>query len=517
MDPKEHYKQLRRLTADQLWTTQVPRFDKASAEERPKMVAIIRAVGSTLGEEATTQLKAQAREWLRVLLDDPDEKVRRYAVQALPKLGAGSVDENELLGLLQSTKSTTERKHVIDSLSKVGSKATLAALEDLDAEASLAVEQRARATVARRQAESKILADARLMNVHELRIQLRCREGLETLLEDEVLRLSGSRFTVVKQRRGLVSVSAAHSVSLEDIHQLRIFSDAAFQLGTTAPGDLAAVAKCIASEHAHELFSKLTEGPLRYRIELSDVLTKGQLKQITEGVFQARPQLLNDSREAPWQINLHEESGRWSVELQPRLRPDPRFAYRVGDVPASSHPPLAAAMARLAEAQPSDVVWDPFCGSGLELIERGLLGRLRGIYGTDLNGNAILTAQKNLKSAKVSATTTRFICCDFRRLQELAELRPGSLTLIISNPPLGRRVPVPEMRQLMQDVFAQASILLGPTGRMVLINPAPDIRIPHNMRRVYRQVVDLGGFDGTLEKYVRFESAPIVKRSPVRR
>ena len=71
---------------------------------------------------------------------------------------------------------------------------------------------------------------------------------------------------------------------------------------------------------------------------------------------------------------VREKGQRATVELWPRGLPDPRFAYRVAHVPASSHPTLAAALARVAGARPDDVVWDPFVGAATELVERARLG-----------------------------------------------------------------------------------------------------------------------------------------------
>src|SRR5262249_54450255 len=83
---------------------------------------------------------------------------------------------------------------------------------------------------------------------------------------------------------------------------------------------------------------------------------------------------------------------RLAVELWPRGLPDPRFAYRVAHVPASSHPTLAAALARVAGARVDDVVWDAFVGAATELIERARLGPVRALYGTDVDEAALARA-----------------------------------------------------------------------------------------------------------------------------
>src|SRR5687768_13505516 len=99
---KELYKELRALTCQQLWGAEVPRFDQATPEERIKRVSLIRAVGVVFSESGTEAQKNAVRPWLHRLLQDPAEKIRRYAMAALPKIGAGPKEEAELLALLRT-------------------------------------------------------------------------------------------------------------------------------------------------------------------------------------------------------------------------------------------------------------------------------------------------------------------------------------------------------------------------------------------------------------------------------
>ncbi|MBJ7391460.1 MAG: hypothetical protein JHC85_07845, partial [Chthoniobacterales bacterium] len=81
------YKRLRNLPKGQLWKSEVPRFDAASPRERMQGVALIRALGSIFSRFGTEEEKAAVRRWLMALLKDPQEKIRRYAMAALPKIG----------------------------------------------------------------------------------------------------------------------------------------------------------------------------------------------------------------------------------------------------------------------------------------------------------------------------------------------------------------------------------------------------------------------------------------------
>jgi tRNA G10 N-methylase Trm11 len=174
----------------------------------------------------------------------------------------------------------------------------------------------------------------------------------------------------------------------------------------------------------------------------------------------------------------------------------------VGDIPAASHPPLAACLARLAGRVEGDIVWDPFCGSGLELIERALQGGVARCIGTDLSEDALATARANLDSA-VKDTSATLVCCDFRDHSTVPDLRPGTVSLVVSNPPLGRRVPIPDLSGLIADFFAASSSVLRKGGRLVFVNPVSVQPRGLPLRLDRQQKIDLGGFHCRLEKYTK--------------
>jgi tRNA G10 N-methylase Trm11 len=208
------------------------------------------------------------------------------------------------------------------------------------------------------------------------------------------------------------------------------------------------------------------------------------------------------------------------LELSPRRTLDPRFQYRQSRepatpaadlpveivpeaVPAASHPPLAACLARFAGRKENEVVWDPFCGSGLELIERALLGGVRTLVGTDHEPIAVRAAARNFASSGVQGVTAQFFCCDFHDWSTIPSLGPNQVSLILTNPPMGRRVPVPNLRVLIEDLFAVAAGVLRPGGRLVLANPLRQNRTHPGLKLQSEYLVDLGGFHCRLQKYVK--------------
>jgi len=507
---KELYKQLRVLTCDQLWNDEVPQFDRASPQERIERVGLVRAVGVVFSESGTGAQRDAVRPWLSALLNDPQEKIRRYAMAALPKIGAGAGEETELLSLLKTTTVDREKKFVGKALDKIGGAATL---EEIGKGSLLPqTEQKVKASVARNQA-SIIRMDRALSHFAGLQIHLRGRSGLEEIVRDEVEQSARVRakFRIDEVVPGLVALTPTAPFSLGDIYTLRCFGTVGFVLGAVdgphhenSEKSIEKMAAIIASELSRRVFKTFTEGPIRYRLDFVEKgHQRGAVRLFANRAYALCPEILNDSRSAPWTISIHpNRKGNW-VELIPRLSPDPRFAYRREDVPAASHPPLAASMAWLAGNHENEIVWDPFCGSGLELIERALLGGVRMAYGTDRSAEAITITGENFATANRNPVPSRFICCDFRDFPRIEGLRENSLTLIITNPPMGKRVPIPNLRGLIEDLFSIAAKMLKPGGRLIFANPFRIQSPDPSLKLQSRRVVDFGGFNCALELYLK--------------
>jgi 23S rRNA G2445 N2-methylase RlmL len=494
---KELYQKLRRLPWEKLWGEEVPGFDAATPAERAERVAVVRAVGVVFSESGPRELSNEVRGWLRNLLNDPVEKVRRYAMNALPKAGAGREEESELLDLLRKTNIDREKKFLAGALEKIGGEQTLAVARGLLPQ----TEQKARAAVARSGSPGAIQMDRVLEDFAGVTVHLRGRRGLEGIVRQEVNAEAPRAFRVLDQSDGLVVIEPVAPFSLADIYKLRCFGTAGFCLGAV-PADR--LAELIASPLALRLFRTFTEGVARYRI---DYVSKGHqraaVRELANRVYALCPEILNDPRSALWAMDVHSTAGGEMAELRPRLIPDPRFAYRLQDIPAASHPPLAAGMARLAGRMEEEIVWDPFCGSGVELVECARRGGARRLFGTDLSAGAIAVAENNLTAAGIAPADAQLICCDFREHESIEGLEAGRVSLIITNPPLGMRVPVPDLRQLIADLFSVAAVALRPGGRLVFVNPLRE-EFPHRLLKLRsRQLVDMSGFDCRMEMYVK--------------
>jgi 23S rRNA G2445 N2-methylase RlmL len=467
-------------------------------------------VGVVFSESGSAAQKDAAREWLLGLLHDPAEKIRRYAVAALPKIGVGPREEAELLSLLRSTEIEREKKFLGEALDKIGGAATLQTIAAGAADLHPQTEQKVKASVARAESPSTIRMDSVFSNFGRMRIHLRARKGLERIVRDEVEQSPRTQhlFRIGFVGSGLVELIPAASFTLADIYSLRCFAAIGLVLGVVKASSeddaVEAIASAIASPLSLRVLKTFTEGSIRYRLSFeSKGHQRSAVRLVANRAYALCPEILNDPRNAPWAVDIHPSKKGDLVELRPRLSPDPRFSYRERDVPAASHPPLAACMARLAGSVDGDIVWDPFCGSGLELIERTLLGGVRQVYGTDLSSAAIAKTQRNFAAAHRESVKAQFTCADFHDFEKIAGLGKESVTLIITNPPMGRRVPVRNLRQLIEDLLTVAARALKPGGRLVFPNPIKTESLHKSLRLESRQIVDLGGFECRLEVYVK--------------
>ena len=258
-----------------------------------------------------------------------------------------------------------------------------------------------------------------------------------------------------------------------------------------------------------------TAGEPRYRLEFAGRgHQRGAVRQVVDRAYALSPSILNDSRQSLWSVDVIPETssstpsgrGESMVELRPRLYPDPRLGYRQDDIAAASHPPLAACMVRLAGVKPDEIVWDPFCGSGLELVERSLRGGVVMAYGTDLDAKAIAVARENFDAARrdnprMGGARAEMVECDFRDAATKAGISAGSISLMITNPPLGRRVRIKDMQGLFSDLYAAASCALKVGGRLVFVNPLRTGPSDPSLKLEFQKTVDLGGFNCRLEMY----------------
>lgn len=227
-----------------------------------------------------------------------------------------------------------------------------------------------------------------------------------------------------------------------------------FAVADASPGaDIAGVLTA-----AHHTMRQVTTGPLRYRLDWPGA-TAAKIHEVAVAVHGAHPDMINDPRGAAWHIGLHRPYWvAWPVGVE-----DGRFAWREGQVPAASHPTLAAALAFLARPIAGDRVWDPFCGSGAELVECGVLAPGAALLGSDTSPEAIGIARRNLAAAGHGARAEL-------GLADALASWPDA-TVVITNPPHGGRVKADTVA-LHTRFFAHVAARLPRGGRLAWIRHA---------------------------------------------
>lgn len=328
-------------------------------------------------------------------------------------------------------------------------------------------------------------------------VALYCRRGLEELTL-EAARIGG--LSAREGGPGLVLIAmrgdsnALSSGPFSALTAIRYWHDAGFVF-TFRPGwNLAQIADWLASD----VGPLLVPFGVRARFDWGE--SRAANWEFAAALTQARSLLVNAPRQADWEMMLDRPAGR--LVAKPRFKSfDLRFDWREKGVPASSHAPLAAALAALAKIQSGEVVWDPFCGAGTEIIEGALAQTGATFIGSDLDPVAVDSAKHNARLAGVKA---EWVPGDFRERGSSL----NKLDIILTNPPLGRRVATGDAVALADALIDLAAERLTPgSGRLVWIPPDRH-RALQRVRQLgfqvaYLKSVDLGGFDGEIQVLIK--------------
>jgi precorrin-6B methylase 2 len=418
-------------------------------------------------------------------MTDASPRVRRAAASALGKLGGDDARAALLARFDASDVTPDERRTLVEALGKLGDRDVLARLRALDpgSDAELA-RRRDRALLmierdSRRTDESQIAID--LAPPAPLVVRLHCKPGLAELLAAD---FPGA------VARGDAAIDVTLAAPWSTLHASRLWASAGIRIAVR--GELP---DTIASAPVRALLQAWTRGPIRWRLGFASGHRRATVWRVARDVTARAPELVNDPTQTAWDVLVDADDR--ALELVPRRADDPRFSWRIAEVPAASHPTVAAALARIAGARDDDRVWDPFVGSGAELVERARLGPVRSLAGSDLDEAALAAARQNLAAAGLSA---ELACADARTHA------PGPVDLIITNPPLGSRVRL-DAGGLLVEALPHFARQLAPGGRLVWITPAPKRTSPvaerAGLRRTRELAVDLGGVRGVLERWER--------------
>jgi precorrin-6B methylase 2 len=481
------------------------RFAEVDEGARARLIGVLGLLARQGDDEARGCVIAETR--------SASPRVRKACAIALGKLDGDDARAALLARWDAGDAQPDERRALAEALGKVGGDDALARLTALESgqDAELA-RRRDRALLmagraATREDDSAIVLD--VPPPEPVAMTLGCRIGLASLLVEELTALG----MAPTRRADVVDLTLA--APLHTLFASRLWATAAVRMSLEGapranarrgrPGDgqrvadpdalAQAITRRITAPATRALLRTWTHGSIRWRLGFAKGHKRAIVWRVARDVTAAAPELVNDPAATTWDLLVDDEA--WTLELVPRRLADPRFAWRVAEVPAASHPTVAAALAWVAEVRPDDRVWDPFCGAGAELIERARRGPYRSLLGTDVDPAALEAARANASAAGLAIELA---------LADARSHTPGPVELVITNPPLGSRVQL-DAAALLVAALPQLASQLAPGGRLVWITPAHRKTTPVaeqlGLRRTRALPVDLGGVRGQLERWDR--------------
>lgn len=415
-------------------------------------------------------------------LEDEDWKVRRNSAIALGKAG----DEQSVTSVL---KALQEEKDPRVRTSLILSFGRLAAVRDIPLLAHIEFTTDQERVAAQKVADrfSAIMGAAPIVDTYaplspNVSVEVWSRGGVADIVAVEAvdndldaIMLTSDRVRVRNppNLNAVLSIrSALFPVMLLDLSN-----------GDTNPF---AVGKAFDESIVVEEMLRLTKGtPVPYRLTVkpgglpSNLKRRDWISQFEAGC----KRLVNRATGYSWEVLVRTVNNRFLLGARPACD-DGRFAYRKLDVPASIHPTLAAAAVRLAPTQASDLIVDPFCGSGTLLAERALLAPYSRLIGIDRDQKALLAARTNLASVQRLSLELS----DFATL-----IKYAPVDTIITNPPYGLRVSTGSSARRLHGKLDQiAAETLRSGGTLISFRP-PAFPSPRGLKVIQRKRVDAGG------------------------
>jgi tRNA (guanine6-N2)-methyltransferase len=169
-----------------------------------------------------------------------------------------------------------------------------------------------------------------------------------------------------------------------------------------------------------------------------------------------------------------EGAAEWRAVLSPeglllgyrgRRPPLHRRAWKTASIRGTLHPPVAAAMARLAGIRAGMTVLDPCCGAGTILVEARELARAAAYAGSDLDREALAASARNARHLNGIALAES----DASRLR----IPTGAVDRIVTNPAWGRQV---AEQQHFPALLTEWRRVIAAAGRLVCLIPPELLR-----------------------------------------
>jgi hypothetical protein len=445
-------------------------------------VAAMRRLVFLLGEIGRKEVnQARVQTVLRKALNDEDWKVRRNAAIALGKLKRDDSSAMAVFERLGVEADARVRHSLLLAFGRIAGTETAKHFASLHvADEEQAISRKVQDTL-RAQFEEVTEVSGGLVIGEKIPIELWCRHGVADIVAHEATQ-HGMHCVVLKPDR----VSVKGPMVLDALFQIRT---ALFPVLVHIVKHRGESAREIGEEFAssvvaHFMAGSKGSGAPIYRATLTGGASAGLRREWIEQFAQASTGLVNAATGYEWELIIRRSGNQLLIGSRPSRRVDARFEYRRTDRPASVHPTLAAAAVRILPSSASDVVLDPFCGSGTLLAERSVLGPYAALLGWDLDPGAIRAAHINLAGMK----NVTLSCQDMRSAKMISKV-----DCIVTNPPYGHRVLDRERSlELHRALDRLAERVLRPGGTLVAFRP-PGFPSPKNLKVLETRRVDAGG------------------------
>ncbi|GLZ05746.1 hypothetical protein Acsp03_32120 [Actinomadura sp. NBRC 104412] len=328
-----------------------------------------------------------------------------------------------------------------------------------------------------------------------MRMVARCVRGLESLLATEILRYEVGTVTRIGHRevRFRTGSSPAGTAGLRT-------ADDAFLLVARMP-DIGPSRAAVAGLTELAASADLRHVPATRGVEVSasflgrrrfnrydaeDAVGRALAARLGASYHSRR-----DGGQPPpgcqgWRLTL--DGTHAILMLRVSERPLHRRPYKRSTIPGTLHPPVAAAMALLADIQPGQVVADPCCGAGTPLIEAASLHPDARFQGFDTATVALRAARENARGLPIVL-----------RRGDAGGLPLGdaSVDRVITNPPWGAQVnPSGLLARNPHRFWTELRRVLAPKGAAVVLIPDPGAlasAIREGLTPVHLQQIRLAG------------------------
>lgn len=323
----------------------------------------------------------------------------------------------------------------------------------------------------------------------------RCARGLEWILAEEISAAAAPAGLRLAQRQ----VSFTVAQLSPELLALRTADDLFLDVGTITGIDHTRAALPVLANRVAEVDLAGSLRALRSLRELPDKLTldvvaslTGQRRynryavEDTAGAVLGRAlgarYVSRSAGAAEWPaagtaltVRLFLQGTDVHVALRAGPRPLHRRGWKVRTGPGSLHPPVAAALARLARHPAGGLVADPFCGDGTIPVEIALADPSARVVAADLDRDRLGNATVNAAQAGV---LVRFVRADAGG----PLLWSGQLDQVITNPPWNRTVGAAGQAAAgLAPFWRQLPEAFGPRGRVAVIADA-GLGIPAGLR-----------------------------------